>query len=91
MRTIILIAASLLLCGCGDKALDACEGAIKATLKSPSSYKRISAEDRGAANLGSYAIEYDALNPMGVSIRGRGKCYIDRNAMAPHWSETPEQ
>ena len=47
-----------------------CDALAKETLKSPSSYRRISAECTSA----TCDIEYEAANSFGVLLRGKGYC-----------------
>lgn len=55
-----------------DPGLSLCDEAIKAQLKAPSTYERISA----SGPRGSYRIEYDAANSFGVPLRGQGYCTV---------------
>ncbi len=69
-----------------DMAL--CDEAIKATLKAPSTYRRI--EGPGTyrvANGSRYMIEYDAANGFGVPVRGRGNCKVNEARTSASWVE----
>lgn len=55
------------------KSVLACESAVKAFLRSPSTYKRIN-----STGLSDYAfVEYDAANAYGTPIRGVATCKFD--------------
>jgi hypothetical protein len=84
LPTLALVAPALLLQACGNSDLDACDIAIKATLRSPATYNRVAADDRP----GSYVISYDAANTNGTPIRGRGTCFPHGSRPA-EWFETP--
>jgi hypothetical protein len=66
-----------------DEGLIACEEAIKATLKAPATYERISAT-RGP----DYFITYDAQNSFGVPLRSSGSCDASVPS-AVRWTEFP--
>jgi hypothetical protein len=69
-----------------DMAL--CDEAIKATLKAPSTYRRI--EGPGTfrvASGSSYMVEYDAANGFGVPIRGKGACKVNADRTSASWVE----
>lgn len=88
MRILIVGVIGLLLAGCSDPNLDACEDALKATLRAPSSYKRIAVNGHWQGR--TYDIEYDAVNAFNAPIRGKGWCNIDRRGA--HWTDmTPSQ
>ena len=73
MRTMSIVTALLALSSCSSPEDRACDEAIKATLKSPSSYKRVS------KNGGR--IEYDAVNSFNAPLRGQGLCiYLNGKA-----------
>lgn len=87
MRALITVGLLLALGGCADSFnLGKCDTAIKATLKTPASYKRVSTE--GSA--GSYWIEYDAVNLFNAPVRGAGRCTIVAGEAS--WSaQTPRE
>ena len=76
MRFLVLALGAVMLSGCmEDEALVYCEKAVKNELRSPSTYKRIEANDystvKGEA---SYYIKFDASNAYGTPIRGLASC-----------------
>lgn len=71
-RRFTLILLSIALAGCSNPELAKCDEAIKATLKAPASFKRVSAEGSG----GFWNIQYDAVNSFNAPLRGRGHCYV---------------
>lgn len=68
-------------------ALKKCDAAIQATLKAPSTFRRISYNGSGSDGDYSFTISYDAANGFGVPIRGRGRCFTDRSSGAATWFE----
>jgi hypothetical protein len=67
----LLTTLALAISGCQDPEIRACDEAVKAKLKSPSTYKRISQD--------GVEIVYEAVNSFNAPIRDRGNCYYDRN------------
>ena len=74
MKAVFALLLAIPASACSDKHLAACENAIRSTLKAPSSYKRISAEDVGTRTNRLIRIEYDASNSFGVPLRTKGDC-----------------
>lgn len=68
-----------------DLGLEACEREIKATLRAPSTYQRVSATSGP-----QYFIEYDAQNGFGVPMRGSGMCDASTPSLAA-WTEFPRE
>lgn len=64
-------------------ALALCDDAIKATLKAPATYVRVSDGTLGV-------MEYDAQNGFGVLVRGRGYCTFKDGGRAAEWLELPD-
>ncbi|HEY7807000.1 MAG TPA: hypothetical protein VIC34_07360 [Croceibacterium sp.] len=64
--------------------LTKCDEAIQATLKAPSTYKRVNSQ----GSSGSYIIDYDAANSFGVMLRGSGICTVTNGQAL--WLETSE-
>jgi hypothetical protein len=64
-----------------------CDEAIKETLKAPSTYKRIDGPNTYQSSPQHFTISYDADNPYGVPIRGKGFCDIDPASGKATWSE----
>jgi hypothetical protein len=84
----LAFAGMLSACGTSDSpGLVACEQAIQATLKSPSSYKRIKAE---GSDEYIWSIEYDAVNSYNAPLRGSGNCYFDAKSGHASWFKKPE-
>ena len=82
----VLATALLLLAGCENPKLKACDEAIQATLKAPSTYKRIAAKGSGIV----FAISYDAENSFGVPLRSEGNCYYGVvKGKKAEWIENP--
>ncbi|MEQ1499005.1 MAG: hypothetical protein ABL914_10125, partial [Novosphingobium sp.] len=71
----------------GRTYLDTCEDALKATLKAPSTYKRIKSSGSNAPD-GYFIIDYDASNPMGVPMRGHGMCFLEKGKA--RWAEVEQ-
>ena len=81
----------MLLCSCGgngyEPAIQACEKFIEGSLKSPSTYKRVSANvDQSAVmyagkSTKSVSVSYDAANAFGTPIRAAEICRfeVDQN------------
>lgn len=84
MRIFAVVVAGLLLAGCSDPNLNACEDALKATLKAPASYKRIKVTGNPGDTL--YLIEYDAVNSYNAPIRGNGMCHLTKSGA--EWTDT---
>jgi len=84
VKNALTIASIFLLGSCHDRSLDVCDDAIKATLRSPSTYKRISID----GGYGSFTVQYDAANAYGTPIRGNGRCYVHDNGHVV-WREAP--
>lgn len=84
--------AVMALSGCTDSRVDGCEDAIKNTLKSPSSYKRVEAKTVGSSSDATSLIEikYDAANTYGTLIRGSGTCFYDKASNSVRWSASPD-
>lgn len=76
---VAIIGVALLLTGCSDPMMDACDAAIQGTLKAPSSYKRVSTEGDTNMGYGSLRITYDAVNSFNAPIRSAGTCYYLQN------------
>lgn len=74
MRLTFALVALAALAGCDSTDLARCDDAIKATLKAPASYHRVSTDGISGA---FWAIEYDAVNLYNAPIRAKGTCYID--------------
>ena len=68
---IVLVAVA----GCTPPYRAKCDDAIKAKLRSPATYQRVSLE--GGASDYAISIEYDAANAYGTPIRGKGTCYLE--------------
>lgn len=87
------LATVVALAGCAENAEEPtatfakCERALKATLKAPSSYQRVSALEPCEMFC---AIEYDAQNSFGALLRGKGFCSIDQKTGVASWFEPPE-
>lgn len=83
MRSAIVLAA-MTLAGAqafaSDPAVTVCEAALKATLKAPKTYERVSADLTGR----SVYLTYDAVNSFNVPLRGKHKC--DFAASGGHYS-----
>lgn len=75
-----IVALALFSTACDSAEDKACDDAIKATLKAPSSYKRIS-------KVGG-KIEYDAVNSFNAPLRGRGVCLYDAEKGTALWLES---
>jgi hypothetical protein len=75
--------AALALAGCSDTKLTKCDDAIKATLKAPASYKRVSV----SGSEGSYNITYDAVNSYNAPLRTSGRCFVSDYEAS--WYEDP--
>jgi hypothetical protein len=68
-----------------------CEDAIKATLKAPSTYRRV--EDRpDSFPIGDkmFHITYEAQNSFGVPIRSHGSCTINADRSGAEWVRYPD-
>lgn len=74
MRPAVALASLAMLAGCDSADLAKCDDAIKATLKAPASYHRVSTDGVSGA---FWTIEYDAVNLYNAPIRAKGTCYID--------------
>lgn len=66
-----------------------CDDAIKATLKAPSTYRRVAAPDVYYSERRNYRVEYDADNAFGVPMRGKGFCTLDGNRTSATWVDMP--
>jgi hypothetical protein len=76
MRAIVL-GLAVLVSACGEKPeLAACDAAIQARLKSPASYKRVSAVGDAKDGLGTLTISYDAVNSFNAPLRSSGTCFL---------------
>ena len=73
---VALIGLTVLLTGCSNPALKACDTAIKKTLRAPSTYKRVSSTGYSVDAVTTISIEYDADNSFGVPLRGKGLCTV---------------
>jgi hypothetical protein len=60
--------------------------AIRGTLKAPSSYKRVKADQ---VTTGYFRIEYDAVNAFNAPLRGTGTCTYDTSTKKAVWLELP--
>ena len=74
MRWMVLTAA-LAVGGC-DRAVQLCDDEIKAQLKAPSTYKRISADKSQTYGGTIVTVEYEAQNSFGVPLREKHSCSI---------------
>ena len=81
MKTTLIVLPLLVLGGCGSPGLRACDDAIKNTLKTPASYKRVSANGSD----GDWKIGYDAVNEFNAPLRANGRCFVDANGA--RWRE----
>lgn len=79
MRFVLTLFFIAALSSCDSAEDKACDEAIKATLKAPSSYKRVSKQGG--------RIEYDAVNSFNAPLRGRGLCIFDGSGNKARWSE----
>lgn len=76
-RVVVLMLFAL--AGCEDATLSACDEAVKAQLKAPSTYKRLSADGFASdAKTAMWTITYDANNAFNVPLRGKGQCLISK-------------
>lgn len=57
-----------------------CDKAIQATLKAPSTYKRIDSSPIEGEYQTTYIISYDAQNSFGVPLRGKGSCEVGKRS-----------
>jgi hypothetical protein len=76
MRAIAAVLAFSVLSGCSlasEPAIRACEAVIAARLKAPSTYKRVSAVNRGA----DFEITFDAVNSFNAPIRATSSCSVE--------------
>ena len=64
-------------------ALALCDEAVKATLKAPATYVRVSDGTLGI-------MEYDAQNGFGVLVRSRGYCTLKDGGKSAEWLELPD-
>lgn len=71
-RWFTLILLPIALAGCENPNLTRCDEAIKARLKAPASFKRVSAEGSDTF----WTIQYDAVNSFNAPLRGRGHCFV---------------
>lgn len=63
-----------------------CDEAIMATLKAPTTYKRVpTSETKGSI----YRLQYDAENSFGVPLRGEGYCSVAEGSDRADWAELP--
>lgn len=83
-RHLALILLPIALAGCEDPNLTRCDEAIKARLKAPASFKRVSADGSG----GFWTIQYDAVNSFNAPLRGRGHCFV--TGAKADWIEDPD-
>lgn len=72
----LLILAPLALTACSSDSIpvQACETAIKAVLRSPSTYRRVEANDYKT----SVYIQFDAANAFGTPIRSLARCEFEK-------------
>ncbi len=77
MRQVLALCSVLALAACTPPREKACDDAIKATLKTPASYKRVST--------GANEIVYDAVNEYNAPIRQRGLCFYDEKTGKADW------
>lgn len=77
----VALSSLIALTGCGKPSLAQCDEAIKATLRSPSTYKRVLAEGENPR----IRITYDAVNAFNAPVRGKGVCLLNGNTAI--WSE----
>ena len=83
-RRLILILLPIALAGCENPNLTRCDEAIKARLKAPASFKRVSAEGGDTF----WTIQYDAVNSFNAPLRGKGICFV--NGAKADWIEEPK-
>jgi hypothetical protein len=69
----LLVLAWIFYFGPTPSGLRQCDEAIKAQLKAPATYRRIS----GDGSYGIFNITYDAENSFGVPIRSKGMCFVN--------------
>ena len=72
-----LVALGAPLSGCVGGETRACDEAIKATLRSPSTFKRLNSGERRADTM-SRRIEYEAVNAFNAPVRGEGECVYNK-------------
>ncbi|RYD54650.1 MAG: hypothetical protein EOP60_07180 [Sphingomonadales bacterium] len=72
------------LSACTGAETTACDDAIKATLKAPSTYKRLKSGERRTETM-SRRIDYEAVNSFNAPIRGSGECVF--NSGHAYWYE----
>lgn len=90
--TIIGLLAFLSLAGFGlfyyspvQKRLRLCDQAIRADLKAPATYDRVSgSQDYGQTTM--FSITYDAENSFGVPIRSSARCSISLDGASATWT-----
>lgn len=68
--------------------LGKCDDAIKATLKAPSTYKRVDYSLFSEGYPVNYTISYDAQNSYGVPLRDSGRCTLHQDGTVD-WAEMP--
>jgi hypothetical protein len=77
-RKIILSLVALILAGCEAPQVKDCESKLLDRLKSPSSYKRVSADsfavDTAKSPYQAVIIEYDAVNSFNAPLRDKEYC-----------------
>lgn len=68
-----------------QKRLRLCDQAIRADLKAPATYDRVSGSlDYGQATI--FSITYDAENSFGVPIRSSAKCSVSLDGASATWT-----